>query len=113
MNPENVIIGGAWQHVLYDELFASDEWSHIKAIESGNVFKVPMSMAPWNRYSIEIALMVPWIASMIYPEYYEFDVIDETIDFYKQFSGYELTEQQAEYMIKGLTPDGEKEISSR
>lgn len=113
VNPENVIIGGAWQHVLYDELFASDEWSHIKAIESGNVFKVPMSMAAWNRYSIEIALMIPWTASMIYPEYYEFNAIDETIDFYKQFSGYELTEQQAEYMIKGLTPDGEKEISSR
>lgn len=112
-NPQNVIIGGRWQHVLYDELFASEEWKHIDAIQNGNVFKVPMGMAAWNRYSLEIALMIPWTASILYPEYYSFDAVKETIAFYKEFPGIELSEEQARYIIEGLTPDGEKEISSR
>lgn len=112
-NPENIIIGGRWQHVLYEELMASPEWSSISAVKNGNVFKVPMGMAAWNRYSIEIALMIPWTASVMYPEYYEFDAVQETIDFYKRFSGYELSVEQATFIVKGLTPDGEKEIASR
>ncbi len=112
-NPENVIIGGRWQHVLYDELMAAPEWENIDAIKEEHVFKVPMSMTAWNRYSIEIALMVPWTASVIYPEFYVFDAVHETIDFYKRFTGVELTEEQATFIIEGLTPDGEKEIASR
>ena len=112
-NPDNVIIGGSYQHVIYDDIFKADEWKNISAIKSNNVFKVPMGLSAWNRYSIETALLIPWTASVIYPEYYEFDAVDETIEFYKTFMGYELTEEQAKYMIAGLTPDGEKEIASR
>lgn len=112
-NPENVVIGGRYQHVIYDELFAADEWKNISAIQNGNVYKIPMGLAAWDRYALETALLIPWGASVIYPEYFEFDAVKEIIDFYKTFMGYELTEQQAQYMIAGLTPDGEKEIASR
>lgn len=112
-NPENVIIGGRYQHVIYDDIFDADEWQHISAIENTNVYKIPMSLSAWNRYSLETALLIPWTASVVYPEYYEFDAVNETIEFYKTFMGYELTEEQAQYMIEGLTPLGEKEIASR
>ena len=112
-NPDNVIIGGRYQHVIYDELFSADEWKNISAIKNGNVFKIPMGFASWDRYSLETALLIPWMASTIYHEYYEFDAVNEVINFYKTFMGYELTETQAEYMIAGLTPNGEKEIASR
>ena len=112
-NPENVIIGGRYQHVIYDELFAADEWQQISAIQNGNVFKIPMGFAAWDRYSLETALLIPWMASVVYPEYYEFDAVNEIIEFYKTFMGYELSVEQAEFMIAGLTPSGEKEIASR
>ena len=112
-NPKNVIIGGRYQHVIYDELFAADEWQQISAIQNDNVFKIPMGFAAWDRYSLETALLIPWMASVVYPEYYEFDAVNEIIEFYKTFMGYELSVEQAEYMIAGLTPSGEKEIASR
>ena len=112
-NPDNVIIGGKYQHVIYDDIFASDEWKNISAVKDNNVFKIPMGLSAWNRYSIETALLIPWTASVVYPEHFEFDAVNETIEFYKTFMGYELTKEQAEYMIVGLTPDGEKEIASR
>ncbi len=112
-NPQNIIIGGNYQHVLYDEIYAADEWSQISAIKNKCVFKIPMGISAWNRYSLETALLIPWTAAVVYPESYEFHAKKEVIEFYKTFMGYELTEQQAEYMIAGLTPDGKKEIASR
>ena len=112
-NPDNVIIGGRYQHVIYDDLFAADEWKNISAVKNNHVFKIPMGLSAWNRYSLETALLIPWTASVVYPEYYEFDAVNEVIKFYKEFMGYELTEQQAQYMIEGLTPSGEREIASR
>ena len=112
-NPENVIIGGRYQHVLYDEIFEAAEWSQIPAIKNGNVFKIPMGISAWNRYSLETALLIPWTVSVVYPEYYDFDAAKEVIDFYAKFTEVEITEEQANYMIAGLMPNGEKEIASR
>lgn len=111
-NPQNIIIGGAYQHVLYDELMSTPEWSNNYAVTNGNVFKIPMGIAAWNRYGLEIALLIPWTSAMVYPEYFEYDVLAETINFYKEFAGYTLTEQQAQYILDGLTPTGEKEIAN-
>ena len=112
VNPENIIIGGRWQHVLYDQLMASPEWESNTAVMNGHVFKVPMGISAWNRYGIEIALMIPWTAWVVYPEYFDFDPLYETINFYQQFTGYTLTEEQAGYILNGLTPQGEKEIAN-
>ena len=112
VNPQNIIIGGVYQHVLYDELLAADEWTNNSAVKSGAIFKVPMGIAAWNRYGIEIAIMIPWISAVVYPEYFEYDLVQETINFYQEFTGYTLTEQQAQYILEGLTPSGEKEITN-
>ncbi len=111
-NPENIIIGGVYQNVLYDELMSSSEWSSNLAVVNGDVFKVPMGISAWNRYGLEIALMIPWTSSVVYPEHFEYDALQETIDFYAEFAGYTLTKQQAQYILDGLTPTGEKEIAN-
>lgn len=112
VNPQNIIIGGKYQHVLYDELMSTAEWSNNYAVENENVFIVPMGISAWNRYGLEIALMITWTSAVIYPEYFEYDLIEKTISFYEEFAGYTLTEKQAEYILGGLTPNGEKEITN-
>jgi iron complex transport system substrate-binding protein len=106
------MIGGKYQHILYDQLMSTSEWSNNNAVKNGNVFKVPMGISAWNRYGIEIAIMIPWTSAVVYPEYFEYDLVQETIKFYKEFSGYTLSEQQAQYILEGLTPSGEKEITN-
>lgn len=102
-DPENIIIGGRYQHVLYDELFSSPEWSGISAVKEGDVFKVPMSVTAWNRYGVEIALMIPWTAHVIYPDEYSFDPAVETKQFYSKFMGYELSDKQVDLMLNGVS----------
>ena len=110
VNPENIIIGGVYQHILYDELLSAPEWNNNSAVQNGHVFKVPMGISAWNRYGIEIALMIPWTSAVVYPEYFEYDIHQATKDFYLTFAGYELSDLQVQYILEGLTPSGEKEI---
>lgn len=112
VNPENIIIGGLYQHVLKDELLNSPEWKFNTAVKEGNVFTVPMGISAWNRYGIEIAMMITWTSAVVYPELFDYDIVKETINFYEKFAGYRLTETQAMYILNGLTPNGEKEIAN-
>ena len=97
--------------MLYNELLSTPEWRNNTAVVNGNVFKVPMGISAWNRYGIEIALMIPWTTAMVYPELFNYDIVEETISFYETFTGYTLSEEQAEYILNGLTPTGEMEIA--
>ena len=111
-NPDNVIIGGAYQHVLKEQLMGDAAWQNIAAVKNGDVYTIPMGIAAWDRYSIEVAILIPWMTSIAYPEHFEYDIVQETINFYSTFAGYQLTEEQANYIINGLTPTGEKEIAN-
>ena len=111
-NPDNVVISGAYQHVLKNQLLNDATWQNNTAVKNGDVYTIPMGISSWDRYSIEVAILIPWMTSIAYPEYFEYDIIQETIDFYKEFSGYQLTEEQASYIINGLTPTGEQEFAN-
>lgn len=110
-NPENIIIGGKYEHLLYRKLYKTPEWNNVTAVKNGCVFTVPMGIAAWNRYGAEMALMIPWTANVVYPEYVSFDAINEIQYFYKTFMNCEVTIEQAQYMIEGLMPNGEKEVN--
>lgn len=109
-NPEYVVIGGRYQHRLYEQLFATPEWEEIDAIKNKRVIKAPMGVSPFDRFGAEFAMMIPWLAGQVYPEHYTFDAVNEIKEFYATFSGYEMTEDEANYVINGLMPDGSREI---
>lgn len=90
VNPQNIIIGGVYQHILYDELMATPEWRNNDAVVNNHVFKVPMGISAWNRYGLEIALMIPWTSAVVYPEYFDYNILQETMNFYAEFAGYTL-----------------------
>lgn len=111
-NPQYVVIGGRYQHVLYNELMSTPEWETIEAIKNGNVLKAPMGVSPFDRFGAEFALMIPWLANQVYPEQFSFDIKNEIISFYKDFSGYDMSKEEANYIINGLMPDGSTEIEA-
>lgn len=106
LNPDIVIIGGPAQHELYDELMADPAWKDIKAVQNGRVYTNPNGLFPWERFGMESALQILWSAQTIHPELFEVDMVAELQSFYKEFVGVELTEEQANNMLKGLDPDG-------
>lgn len=67
---------------------------------------------------MESTLLIDYVLSCIQPEIAEENGIDhdylvnEVIDFYKTFNGTEMTTEQAENMLNGLTPDGQDEADT-
>lgn len=109
-NPETIVIGGRYQRVLYQELMNTAEWQEISAVKDGRVFTAPLGVSPFDRFGAEFAMMIPWLASKVYPELYTFDAVAEIRNFYSTFSGYAMSEQEAGYIIEALMPDGTREI---
>lgn len=109
-NPETIVIGGRYQRVLYDELLNTTEWKEITAVKNGRVFTAPLGVSPFDRFGAEFAMMIPWLASKVYPELYSFDAVAEIKNFYFTFSGYDMSEQEAGYIVDALMPDGTREI---
>ena len=109
-NPQNVIIGGRYQHKLYNEIYSKEEWKNIDAIKNKRVYKVPIGISAWNRYGLELALMVPWTAKVVYGDAIDFDIIEEVKYFYKRFVNYEMNNDEAYNIINGLMPNGKAEV---
>lgn len=112
-NPEYVVIGGRYQKVLYDELISSSEWNNINAVTNKNVLTIPLGVSPFDRFGPEFALMIPWLANQVYPDLYSFDTASEIKNFYQTFSNYKMTDKEANYIIKGLMPNGHREIENK
>jgi iron complex transport system substrate-binding protein len=107
LNPDIIIVGGFAQHELYDELMSSPEWKEINAVKNSRVYTNPNGLFPWERFGMESALQLPFAASVIHPERFTVDLVEEVKSFYKEFVGIELTDEQAKNMINGYGPNGE------
>lgn len=108
LNPDIIIIGGFAEHDLYNELMNSPQWKDIKAVKNNRVYLNPNGLFPWERFGMESALQIPFAASVIHPESYKVNLVDDVKKFYKEFVGIDLTDKQAQYMIDGYGPNGEE-----
>ncbi|NLA26486.1 MAG: ABC transporter substrate-binding protein [Firmicutes bacterium] len=116
LNPDVIICGGVYQHVLKNDLESTDGWKELKAVKNDRVYTNPYACFNWERFGLESQLQINYALMCIQPEIAEANgidrdsMIDEVIDFYKTYTDYELTRTQAEYMLDGLRPDGTAEF---
>ena len=89
---------------FYAGIYDNADWAGITAVANKTVFNVP-SM-PFNRLDkppcIARVIGTEWVLYKIYPEYVDFDITQEVIDFYRQFYQVDITAEQAEALI-GMT----------
>ncbi len=94
-NPEFVIFGPG---SIYSTVKDMPTWNQITAIKNGDYVEVPdvphnwMSMPP----AVQRYLGLSWLTAELYPDYCDYDVKAEIMEYYKLFYGCELTEDQYE-----------------
>ncbi|HZK56867.1 MAG TPA: ABC transporter substrate-binding protein [Clostridia bacterium] len=79
---------------LRTKLLKDGKWSNINAIKSKKIYEIPSTPFSWfgEPPSVARIMGLKWIGSIIYPQYFEFDLENEAKDFYKKFYNIELTE---------------------
>lgn len=103
-DPQVIIIGSANDEAV-QALMADSAWSGITAVKNGAVYGNPSGVFPWDRYSGEEALQVLWAAQKLNPDKFaDIDMKKEMQDFYMQFYGYKLSDDDADRILNGLNP---------
>ncbi len=84
-------------------ILGNPQWSGIKAVQEGRVYKLPQGVSRWGHPgSVETPLALLWLAKTVYPDRFEdIDMEAEVEYFYRQFFGYELSREMAEQILEG------------
>lgn len=119
MDPDVILIGGTYQHKLLNDIQTQDGWKDLSAVTNGRVYTNPYGCFNWDRFGLESYLQLDYAFMCIQPELAEENGVDmdsmkdEIIEFYELMNGTTLTENQAENMLNGLSPDGIMDVDEQ
>lgn len=70
------------------------DWSNVKAVKEGQVYKFPLGMYRWFPPASDTPLVLMWLAKTLQPEYFEtLDMDAEIKEFYQTHYNVELTDE--------------------
>jgi iron complex transport system substrate-binding protein len=104
-NPELIICSvdnGYADSSSYNTIMNDGKWSTIPAVKGGLVFETPMQPQNWfdRPPSVNTIIGIKWVHSILYPEYVDYDIKEETKEFYKLFYHVELSDKDVENITK-------------
>lgn len=98
-NPQKIFITNfttAQPKDLSENTVGSFDWSGIKAVQSKQVYKMPLGMYRSYTPGVDTPITLMWLAKTVYPKLFEdIDITRETKKYYKTVFGIDLTDQQA------------------
>ena len=101
-NPDIIYIGNFGpcnpQEILNNEIEGQD-WSSISAVKNNRVYKVPLGGFRWTPPNQESPLMWKWLAEIQHPDLFDYDLRQDMKDFYSEFYGYDLSEEQVDEIL--------------
>lgn len=111
LDPYAMLIGGVYQNRLADELSASEIWSALECNKQDRVYRIPVAMIAIENVSAETPVMLKYAASL-FNENYGFDVKAGLKENLKKHFGYDLSDEYAENMLRGLDKNGQPTINA-
>ena len=81
---------------IYGQVADDPVWSKMAAIADGNYVEVPSVPHTWmgNPPGVQRYLSLIWLTDLLYPDYCDYDVKAEVMEFYRLFYGCEMTDAQ-------------------
>jgi len=84
---------------LYANAIGDDDWSSVKAVANGQVYKMPLGTYRTYTPGVDTPMTLEWMASLLYPELFpEFDLTEDVRAYYQDLYEVELTDEQIEAM---------------
>ena len=86
---------------IYDTVATLSEWHGLTAIQEGRFYEIPFAPYDWmgRPPSANRLLGISWLANLLYPEIFPFDMIEETKIFFRLFYHYDITNAQVEVLL--------------
>ena len=99
-NPEFILFA---PDAPYDAAAEMDTWKDMTAIRNGNYLHVPEGPHNWvgTPPAVQRYLGLIWLTAQLYPEYCDYDVKTEVLEYYELFYNCALTDEQYDNLTKG------------
>lgn len=114
-NPDIVYISNFSNTMPEDILnntIEGQDWSKIKAVKDGRVYKIPLGIYKWVPPSTDVPLMLKWLAQKHHPKLFgDYTMEKELKTYYSRFYNYKLSEKQVErilYPVRRVIVSGEQ-----
>ncbi len=102
-DPEAILVGhkGAAMSAGYEVIKTDEIWAEVSAVQNERVISVPRFPFNWfdRPPSVNRILGIKWLAEMLYPDLYDYDLNSEIKEFFNLFYGCELTDTDVENLL--------------
>ena len=101
-NPDVILFA---PNSIYDDVLKKSEWEQIPAIKENSFYEIPIGPYNWigRPPSVNRFIGIKWLSNLLYPEVFDYDMVDETQKFYKLFYHYDITEEQVKDLLTNST----------
>lgn len=89
----------------FDEIYNDTQWETVSAVVNHQVYEVPIGPYNWldRPPSMQRILGILWLGNLVYPELYDFDMVEKAREFYQLFWDYDLSEEEANELLANST----------
>ena len=96
---------------IYDTVASETAWQKLAAVSDGRYYEVPG--VPYNWLSVppsmNMLLGIRWLGNLLYPDYYDFDMVAETQRAFRILWGYDMSAAEAESLLSRSTLKGDRQ----
>ncbi|EON71500.1 Fe3+hydroxamate ABC transporter periplasmic protein [Lysinibacillus sphaericus OT4b.31] len=79
---------------LLENKVNGQDWSEVKAVQDGKVYKIPLGIYRWFPPSGDAPLMLKWMAQKNHPTLFDYKIEDEIKTYYKDFYEFDVTDEE-------------------
>ncbi len=79
---------------LFENSIDGQDWSGIKAVREGRVYRIPLGIYRWYPPSLDGPLMLKWMAQKNYPDLFDYHMEEEIREYFREYHYYDLTDQE-------------------
>ena len=99
-NPDMIFVSNFTEYLpedFYNNTIEGQDWSNVKAVQEGKVYKFPLGMYRWYPPSPDTPLTLMWLAQKMQPEVFAYIDMDQEIkDYFQEFYGVTLTDEDVQ-----------------
>mgnify|MGYP000879199451 CR=1 FL=1 len=105
-NPDVIITAtmgpmGGKEGMVYNNITTDPKWATIKAVSNQRIYDIPDKPFNWfdRPPSVNRIIGVKWLANLLYPDIYRYDLKAEVKDYFSKFYHYNLSDQEIEDLL--------------
>jgi len=104
-NPEVILVGyfRDGESSSFPAIMEDRGWQNIQAVGNRRVYEIPTGPFNWfdRPPGVNRLIGIRWVANLLYPDVYPFDLRSEVKRFYALFYHYQLSEQELDKLVTG------------